>query len=289
MKQIYALSIAVAALIAPSAQASTLYATDLGVSGAVILHSVNQSTGALTTIGDPGNPFRIFNLTSNQSDTIWGILGPTIGNVGPNDLYKFNPATGVATKVATLTGPGITTTNPVSSLAWNPGDGFLYGNTTADTGSAATLYRIDPNTGAATQIGLVGIDEVFGLGFGQDGILYGTDFSGRFLSVSTSTGIASVIGSTGIPFGVFDLASRPEDGKIFVLSNFDQSIYTVDPSTGVATSVGPWGNQILSGLAFLNDTGSGTPEPGTFGLLAFSLPVLLFGFQRRITKKNRPS
>jgi hypothetical protein len=79
----------------------------------------------------------------------------------------------------------------------------------------------------------------------------------------------------------YDLAFRPEDDRMFVADSSPGtfSLYTMDPTTGVSTLVGPYGNSTnLVGLAFL------TPEPGTVGLMLGGLALL--GLRARSRRKD---
>jgi hypothetical protein len=84
-------------------------------------------------------------------------------------------------------------------------DGNMFGVTTTLNPALvpAILYRIDPETGAATKIvDLVGSNSVMGLAFGRDGKLYATDFTnnpGLYL-IDPRTGFETAIAA--LPFGL---------------------------------------------------------------------------------------
>ena len=76
----------------------------------------------------------------------------------------------------------------------------------------ATLYRLDPATGAATKVvDLVGSSQVMGLAFGEDGKLYGTDFvsnAGLYL-IDMKTGFETAIATLPLGFSSgFELVSH---------------------------------------------------------------------------------
>ncbi len=106
------------------------------------LYTINTSTGALTDIGSTGLT-DIGDLASNQTSILWGVQLTT------DDLVTFNPKTGAGTAGPTITGTGLSASVPITSIAWDPVTGILYGN--SDTGYGATrdsLYSINTATGA---------------------------------------------------------------------------------------------------------------------------------------------
>jgi len=93
--------------------ASQLYGTNFDNPGT--LFSVNQATGALSTIGATGTV--LGDLTSNPSaGTVWGV------NITGNQLYTLNVGTGAATAVPVITGtnPAGGPAFPIVSIAYDP-------------------------------------------------------------------------------------------------------------------------------------------------------------------------
>ena len=125
----------------------------------------------------------------------------------------------------------------------------------------ASLYTLDPTTGAATLIGATGTSHVTGLAVHPTtGVLYGvrSDISGsgdtQLLTINKMTGAATVLGTTGhqIP----DITFR-SDGTLFgwsetpsdALGNDD--LLTIDLISGAATKVGDSGvGTSATGLGF---------------------------------------
>ncbi|MDE3135650.1 MAG: hypothetical protein KGL59_03700 [Acidobacteriota bacterium] len=69
------------------------------------------------------------------------------------------------------------------------------------------------------------------------------DDAGDLAQIKPATGQVSIVGSTGLGYDAFSLASV--DGKLY-LTNFNvggnsQNIYSVNPTTGAATLIGPTG------------------------------------------------
>ena len=167
-------------------------------------------------------------------------------------------------------GPG--TPNGVSGLAPGPNGSLL---TLSFSGN---LEAINPNSGAVAVVGATGLADcslpaspcgptsantIAALG----GKIYATDFQNRLYAVNPLTGAATPIGLTGMPaltfvpltanpdgsLDVYDEALFPADGKLYATfdtSRFDPlthsatavispSLYQIDPSTGLATRVGP--------------------------------------------------
>jgi len=62
----------------------------------------------------------------------------------------------------------------------------------------------------------------------------------------------------------FDIASRPEDGTMFLADTGTNSLFTLDVTNGALTGIGSYGTTPLNlvGLAF-----SQIPEPGTLALV----------------------
>jgi len=200
--RLVALVLAVAIFAAPASAAPAVYV----VNGFNQFGTVNLATGAFHVIGN-ANP-------DGQANLVWG---------NNNSLYSL-----------TYTG---------------------------------NLETINPSTGAATVIGATGLGyDAFSLA-GVGGKLYATDFQNNLYSVNAHTGAATMIGATGmppdpsIPFtfnpdGTMNLCDETlygVKGKLY--ASFDSftidpntlaiktvvapNLYWIDPSTGLATLVGP--------------------------------------------------
>jgi hypothetical protein len=129
---------------------------------------------------------------------------------------------------------------------------ILYGIGPWEAGMHSNLYRIDKSTGAATLVGDTGFDRFNGLAFRNDGVLFGYRGGALYSINSTSgaatqvglLGINSPEGglafhpTTGVLFGVS--------------STLTDTLLTIDTTTGVATAIAPLGSagRDVSGLAF---------------------------------------
>jgi PEP-CTERM motif len=144
---------------------------------------------------------------------------------------------------------------------------------------SSNLYSINPATGAPTLVGPTGLDDcatasspcgptsASTLG-NLAGKIYATDFQNSLYTVNPLTGVATLIGPTGIPvipyvpgslnpdgtINFYDEAIFGAEGKlyetfdafVFDLTSFsivstvvDPALYEIDPLTGAATFVGP--------------------------------------------------
>ena len=182
-----------------------LYATgynDLSQSG---LWSINRFTGVQTFIGLTGASLDQWGLTI---DPVTGVMYATGDNLKQSTaFYTVDKTTGAATFVGQATGQF----TRLYGLGFGPG-GVLYANGFDDPSQAATLFTVDPATGATSVVGLTGVTlgrrtSFSGLALRSDGVLLSLgsiDASavGGLYSMNTLTGVATLIGSTTLPFGV---------------------------------------------------------------------------------------
>jgi hypothetical protein len=250
---------------AAMAEASELYSNEFP--SPTPLYKMDQTTGAAAAIGPTGYD-GIGDLTSDTrpaTATIWGV------RIASNELLEIDPVTGLASSPVVMNSP-----DDITSIAFDVVTGKLYGNTTVGFGAPFdALYEIDPVTGNTTFIGRILFDNVFALGFDQNGDLFGVaDATNELIKISTSTGNGALV--AGLAVGLaFDVASRPEDNKMFLADSSTFNLYTVDTSNGNLTPIGPYGSATnLVGLAF-----SPVPEPGTLVLGAIGLTFV--GLLRR--------
>jgi hypothetical protein len=206
---------------------------------------------------------------------------PTLAGLGEvsNSLYS-GTYTGTTFYGVAGVGGGLTSIGTTSGLSggWSGfGDaaGTLYG---VDIGG--TLYSVNTSTGAASSIGATGINTSNGYAISSGSSTLYASYGEELYSVNTSTGALTAIGSTGVAvtgtagFGglVF------QDGTLYgVFAEFNDTantLYSINTSTGSATYIatvsGVTGDGDVYGLA-------ATPEPGSLGLSALSLVLLLVG------------
>jgi outer membrane protein assembly factor BamB len=159
-------------------------------------------------------------------------------------------------------------------------DGLLYGIT---GGSSATLYRIDPSTAAATEIGPLGLSFVFegALAFSPEGVLYGTNgdsaANAQLFRIDIETGAATVVGTmSNPPHDVNGLAWR-SDGMLVGLDGNQNVLLAIDPATAnssVIANLDPSAGN-AGGMTVFGDTGyfatGGSVVGGTNELYTFDL------------------
>jgi len=204
---------------------AVLYATD--TQG--LLYTVNTATGTTHVVGNTGVLL---------NDIAFSPDGRLFAVDESSNLYQLNPQTAAATEIGPL---GITTPSLVFSpsgtlftansslytvdtstgaahLVGNLGGGFAaagdlafdnIGNLFVTTQSSR-LVKVNPSSGQATAIGLLGFSEVFGLAFGPDNVMYGfSNTSDCVISINLATGAGTrVSGLPGVN-GVFGADTAP--------------------------------------------------------------------------------
>ena len=163
---------------------------------------------------------------ASAAPTLW--VDDSAGNLG-----KVDVATGAVTLVGSM---GVTMTD----IAFDP-SGNLYGISFSD------LYSINSTTAAITHIGSLGAS-LNSLVFGSDGTLYSAN--NQLYTVSTSTGLASLIGSGGASYSSSgDLAFV--GGNLYLSSTtpVSDSLVKLNLATGAGTAVGAIGTSGVFGLA----------------------------------------
>jgi len=141
----------------------------------------------------------------------------------------------------------------ISLTAWQSVNaGIMFGTAPFVQGTNSNLYRINEQTGAASLIGTSGFAEIGGIAFNSAGVLYGYS-PGSLYTIDTTTGTATRVGLLGVNAPEGGLAFQPGTGTLFAVSStLSDTLLTINPSTGVASTVGPLGSagRDTSGLAF---------------------------------------
>jgi hypothetical protein len=163
-----------------------------------------------------------------------------------SSLYRIDPATYAAVRVAGFGFPGSIGSDAMADLAIGP-DGTLYGI------SSAHFYKINPTTAACTLLGNPTV-ALNALGFVPAGVidagaetLVGAASDGKLYKVSPATGAVTLLGhfSTGHASSG-DLAYVSGPGLVASVNpgGSDDALAKVNPSTGATTSLGsthtPW-------------------------------------------------
>jgi hypothetical protein len=140
-----------------------------------------------------------------------------------------------------------------------------------------TLDTIDPATGNATVIGLIGgasdAQRMDGIAFSPSGALFGVQnlAAPQLWSINASTAAASPVGSLGLALNPGDAAVALEfspGGTLYTATTGGQ-LYTVNTTTGAATLVGNIGLPAAGDLASAPDgnlymsSGAGGSDPNS--------------------------
>ncbi|HLI82427.1 MAG TPA: hypothetical protein VKV17_00845 [Bryobacteraceae bacterium] len=168
--------------------------------------------------------------TAGSADTVY-VAG------ADNDFGTLDLSTGTFTSI------GVT-----SQTFYGMGfsGGTLYG---LDSEDRAKLYKINPATGATTEISVPNTHDADGATAGPGGLLYAISYySGDLYTVNPVSGVIHVIGNTGL--GVSD--SFTVDGLLAFVNGVlytdasnsslsDEGLYSVNLTTGLATRIGATG------------------------------------------------
>ncbi|MFT4571977.1 MAG: putative repeat protein (TIGR01451 family), partial [Candidatus Binatia bacterium] len=122
--------------------------------------------------------------------------------IDPNTGAVISDGFGSGVGYVEITGGGLL--GDVDDIASDPLTGLMYGVSNT-SGAGGVLFLLNLSTGTATVICSLGVDDIEGLAFDSEGILYGStgnDFSSdrdKFWRINKATGTATEIGSFGFP------------------------------------------------------------------------------------------
>jgi hypothetical protein len=282
LRNVTPLILGLVALFANGSHAAELYSVQYA--GRSPLYHVNQSNGSV----NPVNAAALADIGDLTSDTrpgqhtVWGVILPTVDTELDNNLITIDSFSGQIITSVAISGL-VGENSKITSLAFDPVSGVLYGNTTVSYGDTADrLYRIDTATGAATLVGDIltpagaPFSDIFALAFDQTGKLFGiTNVDNQLVQIDPSDGSGSFIATLPLAKS-FDIASRPEDNVMFLTNTASGALYTLDTLTGQLSFVGSH-SQNLVGLAFA------VPEPQTWALVLAGTAMLGWIVRRNIT------
>ena len=179
-----------------------------GVVGYVSMYTINPTTGALASIGPPvsSNDANAGSVTVDPSSKFVYVAnaGDDFASDGSVTMYTINATTGALTSTGTIFGncPGLCV--PLS-VVFDPSGKFAYvANGDGILPNSVAMYTINATTGALMSIGTVAVG-----GFAAS---MAADPAGKFAYVATQ---GDSPGSAG-----------------------NVSMYTINPTTGVLTSIG---------------------------------------------------
>ena len=209
------------------------------------LYKVDPDTLAITMIGS----FRWSAGHDAMTDIAIDKTGLMLGVSGAS-VYRIDPTTAVATRISSgLTGQFNGLSFVPAATIGQTGDDVLVGTRNAD----GIVFKIDPMTGQATQIGNMGGysssgDLVAVTNFGTVLTAEGGFAADRLVRLAPSTFAATAVGTDIGYSDIYGVAFWKN--KIFGFTSGGQFI-TIDPNTGVGTLVqsnGPawWGAAVTT-------------------------------------------
>ena len=196
---------------------------------------IDTSTGAataVTSIVDSGYGINSTDVNANGLAVAHDYVG--------SRLAEIDACSG------TIESIGATGVGNTCGIAFGPG-GDLYGiDSTNDR-----LVQLDPITGEGTAIGPLG------LSLGSCGLAYdclndvfigANGATNQIFTVDPSTGAASDVVDTTVPFTYVGVEFDPADGSL--LASTGSALYRVDVATGDSTKIGDFGVGSIDDLAF---------------------------------------
>ena len=122
----------------------------------------------------------------------------------------------------------------------------LYGARYAGPDGPATLYSVNPATGAATTIGPIGFERCGGMDFDATGTLFATaerndgSDTAVLITIDPKTGAGTEIGEIAINDTFFDVSFRNSDGILFtsIYGPHCVALGTINTETGMGTYIG---------------------------------------------------
>ncbi len=261
---------------AKGAAATPLYGISFGTTQQAVFYDVNAQTGAASNPRFVGAG-HVVGIAYVPEGVIYGLTNSS-ALATPNSLIRIDPVTGASEVVGGTGLPSIVE----GDLARDPISGRLYGCYNLQSGMRQ-LFTVDPQTGAAAPITGSLYGDPSALAFSNDGTLYGIDASlGELFVIDKNTG--AILSNTALNVALGSTAGMavdPATGVFYVAdgeSGGTDTLYTLDPSSGVLTAVGPLG--VADGLAGLTFV----PEPGAAMLMGLAASVVATRrpFRRRV-------
>ncbi len=232
------------------------------------LARVSTQTGSIVQTFAPQPGIVIDGMAYDaSSDILYGVDGG-------DALYSLDRTSGAFTQI------GAASPVNIAGLAVHPTTFDLFGISVI----GGALWSIDKGTGVASFIGPTIGDLGFGHGltFAPDGTLFATDTAAvgttALYTVDPQSGHASFVADIDrdLVVGIsFDTA-----GVLYGSDNATNTLITIDPLTGLSSTVGPYGGFKHNAIAFV-------PEPSTLVLLGLGVWAVLRGRFHRLSHPSR--
>ncbi|HEX6810557.1 MAG TPA: hypothetical protein VF384_02935 [Planctomycetota bacterium] len=212
-----------------------------------ILYSLDLTTGAVTAIGSTlsggimGTPADL--CWREDTSEIWTI------DLAGGEAGTIDPATGLFT---TVWNTGV---SGWQAMAWDHTTSQFFLHNQNDQ-----LSRLDPLTGILTLVGTLAPTTplITAIDIDANGRLWAADFSGALFELDKNTGLALPPTVSTLPVSNFQGLSIDPAGVWYGISTATDSLYTINPTTGLCTLVGPnTGTQFVKGMVI-----TAPPPPG---------------------------
>jgi uncharacterized protein DUF6923/S-layer family protein len=195
------------------------------------------------------NPLNIFALDFDLgAQVLWAIdSGCSTGVCTARSFGTINQTTGVYTVVGQI-GAGPATGSNFSGLKFDPTSTLVYFS--AISGTTSTIWTLNLQTGAATQVGTGSIAGlVIDIAIDRTGIMYGHEIlNDQLLRIDKTTGVATVIGPTGQTANFAQgMDFDPVDNTLYgfiIRSDTTAAIGTFNTATGAFTVTAANGEEL---------------------------------------------
>lgn len=252
------------------ASAGVMYGVSFASTEGSILYQVDPQSG-LASNPKPTGLDHVVGIAFGSDGTLYGLTNATTPT-HPNTLVRINSTTGAAQVV------GSTGLDNMAEgdLAYDRTTDSLYGMYHL-AGGQRKLFTVNASTGAATALPSSLAGDPSAMAFDAAGNLYVIDTAlAKLHTVNKATGATLTTLSLSRSLGaVAGMAVDPATGIFYVAdgdSGGTDHLYTLDPTTGLLTDIGPTG--LANGLAGL----AIVPEPASIVLL--SAGVMWLGRRR---------
>lgn len=180
-----------------------------------------------------------------------GVFYQTMGIGSTRHFYKIETNPAQLIPISNLSSNGLI--RSINSIAYNRTDNFIYG---IDDTSPYHLYRIDRDGDLEYLGNITGITGMNQAGtMGSNGEYWVTGASGRLYLIDLATRVATLVGTIGTTdFG--DIAYNPLDGLLYGWEKNSRRLMQIDPTTAVATNIGPINTRwVTFGAMYFNTRG----------------------------------